>query len=361
MMQTQTVRIAPLSLPEAKKAIEEAGRILREGGLVAFPTETVYGLGANGWDEEACARIYEAKGRPSDNPLILHIADRAMLDEIAEDIPLMAEQIIAALTPGPITLILKKSPRVPDRVTGALPTVGVRMPDHDVARALIRAAGCPIAAPSANLSGRPSPTTAETVRRDLAGRIPMILDGGPCTLGLESTIVDCTGEKATILRPGAVTRETLEELLGPVALAPAIADGSPDAPRAPGMKYAHYAPKIPMTLIEGKSHEMATAFLREIRRIRGEGCVVAALASNETIAAIDKEGLLPASLCFSYGQQGDLRGIAAGLYESLRHFDCVTADMLLAEGVSEEGIGLAIMNRMRKASAGRSIPAHEKT
>ena len=356
-MTTRMLRAHPLSQPESRKAIDDAGQLLREGELVAFPTETVYGLGANGWSGEACAKIYSAKGRPSDNPLILHIADRAMLDEIARELPLMAEQLMTAFCPGPITLILRKSSKVPDRVTGGLDTVGVRMPDHDVARALIRSAGCPIAAPSANLSGRPSPTTAETVLQDLSGRIPLILDGGPCTFGLESTIVDCTGDRATILRPGAITREMLEELLGPVALAPALSDVSPDAPRAPGMKYTHYAPKIPMTLLEGAAKDMPGAFLRELRRFRQEGMTAAVIASDETLAAIGEHRMLPENRWISYGGQGNLREIAANLYEALRHFDHISADLLLAEAVPEEGLGLAIMNRMRKASGYRSITA----
>ena len=255
-------------LPSTAAAIEEAVHLLRAGEVVAFPTETVYGLGANGFDAAACAKIYEAKGRPSDNPLILHIAHRAMLDEVALDVPEMAEHLLAAFAPGPLTLVLRRRAAVPDRITGGLATVGVRMPENDAALALIRAAGFPLAAPSANTSGRPSPTTAETVLEDLAGRIPLILDGGPCCFGVESTIVDVTGEAAVILRPGAITREMLEEVVADVrldpglaaqeraaqmsvgAVCPAAANGAEAsetagvhtvaaAPRAPGMKYTH--------------------------------------------------------------------------------------------------------------------------
>ena len=247
-------------------ALEEAAALLRAGGVVAFPTETVYGLGANGFDPAACAKIYEAKGRPSDNPLILHIAHRAMLDEVALDVPEMAERLLAAFAPGPLTLVLRRRDAVPLGITGGLATVGVRMPENDVALALIRAAGVPLAAPSANTSGRPSPTTAQAVLDDLAGRIPLILDGGPCRFGVESTIVDVTGEAAVILRPGAITREMLEEVVGAVQLDPGLAaqermaqaakgaDGeaaddaraAARAPRAPGMKYTHYAPRAPL-------------------------------------------------------------------------------------------------------------------
>ncbi len=265
-------------LPPTAAAIEEAVYLLRAGEVVAFPTETVYGLGANGFDAAACAKIYEAKGRPSDNPLILHIAHRAMLDEVALDVPEMAEHLLAAFAPGPLTLVLRRRAAVPDRITGGLATVGVRMPENDAALALIRAAGFPLAAPSANTSGRPSPTTAETVLEDLAGRIPLILDGGPCRFGVESTIVDVTGEAAVILRPGAITREMLEEVVADVrldpglaaqeraaqmsvgAMCPAAANGAEAsetagvhtvaaAPRAPGMKYTHYAPRAPLTLL----------------------------------------------------------------------------------------------------------------
>ena len=204
-MKTRIVTITDVR--RQKALLEEAGRILREGGLVAFPTETVYGLGANGLDGKACADIYKAKGRPSDNPLILHVANRSMVDDVALEVTDIAEKLLTVFAPGPITLILKKKPHVPDSITGGLDTVGIRMPDHDVARAMIRAAGVPIAAPSANTSGRPSPTTAQAVAHDINGRLPLILDGGPCHFGVESTIVDCTGAVATILRPGAVCRD----------------------------------------------------------------------------------------------------------------------------------------------------------
>ena len=208
-MQTRIIKI--INVRNASAIFAEAGEIIRSGGLVAFPTETVYGLGANGLKADACAKIYEAKGRPSDNPLILHVADRAMVDLVAKEVTPMAERILAAFAPGPVTVILPKCAEVPTSVTGGLSTVGVRMPDNDIARALIRAAGMPIAAPSANRSGRPSPTTAETVLADMDGKIPLILDGGSCRFGVESTIVDCTGEHAEILRPGAITREMLAE------------------------------------------------------------------------------------------------------------------------------------------------------
>ncbi len=349
-MRTQMVKI-----PDAKnfrEEIREAGRIIKAGGLVAFPTETVYGLGADGWNAEACADIYKAKGRPSDNPLILHVADRKMAELAAAEIPLMAEQLMAAFWPGPLTLILRKNPAVPDRVTGGLDTVGIRMPDNDIARLMIRSAERPVAAPSANLSGRPSPTTAEAVREDMEGRIPLILDGGPCSFGVESTIVDCTGEQAVILRPGAVTREMLEEILGEVSIDPALL-GADEVPRAPGMKYRHYAPKAPLILLEGAAQDMAEGFRREVLKLQQQGHTVGAIASDEVLAEL--KDILPESGCVSYGGQGNLREIAARLYEALRSFDDRPADILLAEGTEEKGIGLAVMNRLHKASGFRSL------
>ena len=351
-MKTKVSNIEDLKSAAAQSALVEAGRLLRSGQLVAFPTETVYGLGANGLDGAACAKIYEAKGRPSDNPLILHVADRAMVEEIAAEIPPMAEKLLAAFLPGPMTLILKRKAIVPDRITGGLATVGVRMPESAAARAMIRAAGVPIAAPSANLSGRPSPTTAASVLRDMQGRIPLILDGGPCRFGVESTIVDCTGPVAVILRPGAITREMLTEVLGGVRLDPALV-GADTIPRAPGMKYKHYAPKAPLTLLEGAPEKMATAFRRRVRQLQKEGHRVGVLASDEVCKEL--LDMIPNELLKSYGPQGDLAAIAAHIYEALIAFDDTEADVLLGEGTTEAGLGLAIMNRLHKASGFHSL------
>lgn len=349
-MQTEIVTITDVNAQQEE--LRRAGKILRGGGLVAFPTETVYGLGANGLDAEACARIYEAKGRPSDNPLILHVADRAMIATIAAEVTPMAEKLIAAFMPGPITLIMKRKDIVPDRITGGLDTVGIRMPEHPVARAMIRAAGVPVAAPSANISGRPSPTTAASVLRDMAGRIPMILDGGPCHFGVESTIVDCTGPVATILRPGAITREMLTEVLGGCRLDPAIV-GAKVVPKAPGMKYKHYAPKAPLTLLEGDPKGMPAAFRRTVRRLQQEGHTVGVLASHEVVTAL--QDLVPQELLADYGPQGDLLTIAAHIYEELIAFNDTPADVLLGEGTTDKGLGLAIMNRLHKASGFHSL------
>ncbi len=353
-METKLIQIDDVKAQ--KEALLAAGELLRRGEVVAFPTETVYGLGANGLDAEACAKIYAAKGRPSDNPLILHVANRSMIDQVAAAIPDQVEKLIAAFCPGPITLILPRKSIVPDRITGGLATVGIRMPEHDVARALIAAAGVPIAAPSANISGRPSPTTAEAVQVDMAGKIPLILDGGACDFGVESTIVDATGDKAVILRPGAITKEMLEEVLGTgnVIIDPALV-GADSVPRAPGMKYTHYAPKAPLTLIEGLPTRMVRAFRREIGRLQAEGHTVGVMASHEVLRELSD--IVPGELLVDYGHQGKLSAIAANIYEALRSFDDKEADVLLGEGTAADGLGLAIMNRLHKASGFRSIKA----
>ena len=352
-MQTEIVK---MTTANNEQALQKAGQILKNGGLVAFPTETVYGLGANGLDAAACVKIYEAKGRPSDNPLILHVADRAMIAMIAKEVTPMAEKLLAAFCPGPITLIMKRRKVVPDRITGGLDTVGIRMPEDDIARAMIKAAGVPVAAPSANISGRPSPTTAAAVYHDMARKISLILDGGACHFGVESTIVDTTGKKAVILRPGAITKEMLAELLGEenVMLDPAVV-GAKVIPKAPGMKYTHYAPKAPMYLIEGESDKMSAAFRRELRRLKTAGHTVGIIASDEVIASL--KGEVPADLLQAYGKQGDLLAIAADIYEALRSFDDKKADILLGEGTAAKGLGLAIMNRLHKASGFRTIQA----
>lgn len=349
-METKIVRIDDVAAQAAE--IAAAGAILRAGGLVAFPTETVYGLGANGLDAAACAGIYRAKGRPSDNPLILHVADRGMVDRAAREVTPLAKKLLAALAPGPITLILPKRPEVPPSVTGGLDTVGVRLPESDIARALIRAAGVPVAAPSANLSGRPSPTTAAAVAADLRGRIPMVLDGGPCRFGLESTIVDCTGDRAVILRPGAITRDMIAAAVGAADLDPAIVKRDA-APRAPGMKYVHYAPRAPLTVITGEKAQLAAAFRREVQQRQASGKAVGLVVSAEIAAAL--HDIVPPPFTAIYGAQGDLLAMAAHLYEALRYFDDKDVDMLLGEGVAPEGLGLSIMNRLEKASGGRRI------
>ena len=342
-------------LPGQAEALEKAAKILQEGGLVAFPTETVYGLGANGLSGDACKKIYEAKGRPSDNPLILHIADLAQLPQIVCQVPPKAKQLMEAFWPGPMTLILPKTALVPDTVTGGLTTVGVRFPSHPVAQALIRAANLPIAAPSANLSGRPSPTEAAHVLHDLNGKIPLILDGGPCEVGLESTIIDATGPEAVILRPGAITKEMIEALLGRAEVDPAVmgqmAPGM--TPRAPGMKYTHYAPKANVTVVRGSREKVIDTINARTACDRACGKKVAVLATEENRQNYQADNV------FSLGRQEDLCQVGASLFLLLRRCDEVGADQVYAEGFLEQGEGLAIMNRLRKAAGGyRADLAH---
>ena len=338
--------------PASDADFERAAALIQRGGLVAFPTETVYGLGANGLDAAACARIYEAKGRPSDNPLILHIADLAMAYDVAADVPPLAAHLLTAFAPGPLTVILPKAAHIPDIVTGGLSTVGVRCPDHDTARRLIRAAGVPIAAPSANTSGRPSPTTAAMVYADMAGRIPLILDGGSCRLGVESTIVDCTEEGVvTILRPGAVTREMIAAELPHIEVCMDAALTAEDAaPRAPGMKYTHYAPRVPLTVYVGAGADVTAALREEFLRRTAAGEIPALIASNETIMALSD--IIHADYTYHCGARGNHSALASCLYDALRHFDDMHVTSLLAEGTAAVGLGTAIMNRLRKASGG---------
>ena len=328
------------------KFIEEAAGILQRGGLVAFPTETVYGLGANGLSAEACRKIYEAKGRPGDNPLILHIGDIEGLYEIAEEITPTAKKIIDKFWPGPLTMIFKKRPCVPDNVTGGLDTVGVRFPSNEIARELIRLAKVPVAAPSANSSGKPSPTRASHVQFDLDGKIDMILDGGAADFGLESTIVDATGGKAGILRPGAVTKEMLEGLLGYAEIDPAVLK-KPDKniiPKAPGMKYTHYSPKASVILVKGEMGKVVEEINRRAKEKQRDGLKIGVLATDETKA------LYKADIVLSAGSRNDEVSIGANLFKILRKFDYLDADIVFSEVFSEKGEGLAIMNRLKKAA-----------
>lgn len=338
-METEIIKIEDAGESGIKKAAE----LIKLGEVVAFPTETVYGLGANGLDAQASAKIYKAKGRPSDNPLILHIDSIRMLSMVTDRLPHTAMEIMAAFCPGPVTIIVPKKNTVPDAITGGLSTVGVRMPDNDTARKLISMAGVPIAAPSANLSGRPSPTTANDVYRDMKGHIPLILDGGPSGFGVESTIVDCTEDIPIILRPGAVTKEMLEEIFPEVAVDPALT-GKSEVPKAPGMKYRHYAPKAPLILFSGKAANMLGALTGELGRRKRAGFKVGIIASSEIAGLFDSDAV------YNYGSRKNLYAIAANLYNALLYFDDKNVDVILAEGTVQTGVGLAIMNRLKKAS-----------
>ena len=345
-----------------------AAKLLREGDLVAFPTETVYGLGGNALSREAAGKIFAAKGRPSDNPLIVHIAERDDLNALVCDIPEVAERLMAHFWPGALTLVFRKSPAVPDAVTAGLDTVAVRMPIHPVARALIRLAGVPVAAPSANRSGRPSPTTAEHVREDLDGRIPMIVDGGPCLVGMESTVLDVTVHPPAMLRPGGVTREMLEAVIGSITVDQDLSDSAPAdstiIPKAPGMKYAHYAPKAPMTLFTGLPGKTVARIVSEALGRFAEGKRVGILCTDESFGRYD--GLFTGRpgcgrvFPLSAGCRAKPATIAAGMFGTLRQFDLLGVDVILSEGFPETGVGHAIMNRLKKAAGGQVVDCGEK-
>lgn len=336
--------------------IRRAGDILKKGGLVAFPTETVYGLGADALNEDAAKKIYAAKGRPSDNPLIVHITNMEDLESIVRKIPPVARKVGERYWPGPLTMIFDKSDRVPLGTTGGLQTVAVRMPDHAIARAVIEAGGGYIAAPSANTSGRPSPTQAEHVAEDLSGRIDMIIDGGPVEIGVESTILDVTVEPPMILRPGAITREMLEELIGEVAVDQTLLDADREkAPKAPGMKYRHYAPRAQLVVVEGEL-EAVTARIRLLAKEKiQEGKRVGIIATEETSAGYDSGDIKV------IGTRQDETTIAAGLYGILREFDSDGVDYIYSEAFAAGGIGNAIMNRLLKAAGHCVINVSSKT
>ena len=324
----------------------EAAAILKKGGLVAFPTETVYGLGADALNEEAARKIYAAKGRPSDNPLIAHIAKKEDIEPLVREIPEAGKKLMDAFWPGPLTLIFPKSGRVPKGTTGGLDTVAVRMPSDPVARRLIELAGTPVAAPSANTSGRPSPTTAEHVRQDMDGRIEMIVDGGPVGIGVESTIVDVTGEIPMVLRPGAITMEMLKKCVGAVEIDPAILGPvSQDfKPKAPGMKYRHYAPKADLTIVSGETEDVVRAISRMAAERESEGLSVGIICTDETRA------LYPCGVVRSMGVRARQETIAHNLYAVLREFVDLNADVIYSESFEGGELSQAIMNRLCKAA-----------
>lgn len=320
--------------------IREAARLLQSNQVLAFPTETVYGLGANALSDDAVAKIYEAKGRPSDNPLIVHIAELHQLEELVDSIPAHAHLLMKEFWPGPLTLIFpKKAGVVSEKVTAGLDTIAVRMPDHPVALALISAARLPIAAPSANRSGKPSPTTALHVATDLDGRIAGILDGGPTGVGLESTVVDCTGEVPIILRPGGISKEEIERVIGNV-LAGSPSPNEVAVPKSPGMKYKHYAPVAPLYLLDGEP----TWIQSMIDQKRRDGLKVGIMSTTENAHYYN------ADLVLECGSRMDLQSVAHYLYEVLRKFDEVPLDCIFSEVFPDSGIGAAIMNRLDKAA-----------
>lgn len=332
------------------EAIEEAGKILQDGGLVAFPTETVYGLGGNALDEQAAEKIYAAKGRPSDNPLIIHIAELDALHKIVTEVPEKAKMLANAFWPGPLTMIFPKKETVPYGTTGGLETVAVRMPNHPLALALIRAAGGYVAAPSANTSGRPSPTLAEHVEEDMMGRIDMILDGGPVGIGLESTIVDFTEDVPVILRPGYINQQMLEDVIGEVQMDKGlIASNSKIAPKAPGMKYRHYAPKAELLVVEGNPENVQKKIRELTKEKMDAGCKVGIIATDESVTAY------PQGIVKSIGTRMHEESIAQHLFSVLREFDDSGVDYIYSESFDTPQMGQAIMNRLLKAAGQQRI------
>lgn len=336
-----------------REGIEIAGEILRMGGLVAFPTETVYGLGANALDSQAAGKIYAAKGRPSDNPLIVHIADLNSLDLIASDIPLKALELANAFWPGPLTMIFHKTGVVPYGTTGGLDTVAVRMPENPIALEVIKAGGGFIAAPSANTSGKPSPTIAEHVAIDLDGKIDMLIDGGQVGIGLESTIVDMTEEVPTILRPGYINKKMLESVIGYVKTDPGLQKDSLTAPKAPGMKYKHYAPKADLTIIEGRTETVVNKINDVAKTYVDAGKKVGVIATDESLFQYSY------GIVKSIGSRQDEESIARNLYRLLREFDEEQVDYIFSEAFTTPNMGQAIMNRLLKAAGHQVVLCKE--
>lgn len=338
-MDTKIVRINDKT--EYGEALDQAKNIILSGGLVVFPTETVYGLGGNGLLSDAAKKIYSAKGRPSDNPLIIHIAEPCDAEKYAY-VSETYYRLAKAFMPGPLTVIMPKKECIPSSVTGGLDTVAIRCPSHPVAHALIEKCGVPIAAPSANISGRPSPTSAKYVVEDMKNRVDMIIDSGECEIGLESTIVKIDGEKLTLLRPGGITYDALCCVCDNVSIAPAVLDKLPEneKPLSPGMKYRHYAPSVDFVLLDGNDDDVLSFMISEQKN---NGCAV--------LCYDEEKGLLDASLSIAIGKKEDLNTQAKKLFSSLREADKLGAKTIYAHLPQLEGLGLALYNRMIRAAA----------
>lgn len=339
-MMTHTVR---WNLHDNKKIntkeIQEAAEFLNNGMTVAFPTETVYGLGADATNESAVAKIFEAKGRPADNPLIAHVATKRQLTDLVDNLSETAEILIDTFSPGPITFVLPSNGTCAANVTAGLSTIAVRIPDHPIALQLLSKANIPVAAPSANISGKPSPTTADHVWSDLNEKINGLIDGGPTGVGVESTVIDCTGETPIILRPGGITKEQIEAVVGNVLVDSALVNAD-DKPKAPGMKYTHYAPEVPLWLVDGPPEKLQVIINVE----RKNGSKIGVMASDETVE------LLEADQIIRLGSRENLTEIAINLYDALRAFKNANIDLIICETYPENGIGQAIMNRLKKAA-----------
>lgn len=342
-MQTKLIKLNPNN-PEFE-IIRKAAKLIKSGEVVAFPTETVYGLGANGLDESAVKKIFKAKGRSSDNPLILHISNLNQLYPLVTKITDNAKMLMDRFFPGPLTLVFKKSETVPLITTGGMDTVAIRMPSNPIAKALIEASGVPIAAPSANLSGKPSPTTAKHVLQDMSGRIPMILDGGKSDVGLESTVVDTTTNPVTLLRPGKVTVEDLEKVVGKVALHKVVQKGSVSEiieAKSPGMKYRHYSPDARVILVEGEDTKVCERISALVSEFKEQGRSVGVITTKN-------DRVFKSDLVKYIGSSAE--EFAQNLFWFLRELDEEGVDIILTEGLEDIGLGLAVMNRLRKAAS----------
>ena len=346
-MKTKVFTVTPEQVRRGDTGdVREAADILRKGGLLALPTETVYGLGANGLDEEAVRRIFEAKGRPQDNPLILHVADETWLPRYCSSVPEVAYRLAREFWPGPLTMILPRKPLVPDCTTGGLETVGMRCPAHEVTLAVIREADVPVAAPSANLSGRPSCTTAEHVLRDMDGKIEGVIDGGACAVGVESTILDLTVTPPRLLRPGGLPLEALRRVVGEVALDKATVEklGEGERPKAPGMKYRHYAPKAPVTVFTGDAKKTARAIRRRAGKTSGVLCFSEFAETFPNACSV-----------VPFGKSDDTAEQARLVFDALRRFDDTGAEEIFAQCPDAKGLGFAVANRLKKAAGFHTV------
>lgn len=340
----ETIVLHVTSDSEKDKLIE-AAKMLINGGLVAFPTETVYGIGANALDVAVVKKIYEAKGRPSDNPLIVHIGDASEASHYVDHIPEIALPLMKAFWPGPLTMIFNKNQRIPDEITGGLSTVALRVPSHEVARQIIQLSGLPIAAPSANISGKPSPTEASHVIEDLSGRVDMIVDGGDANIGLESTVLDLTSDKPMILRPGGITKAMIEDVIGEVTLDKNMLSVSKDeVPRSPGMKYRHYAPKGRLTIYNGVSSKVIESINENVRKSVASGLKVGVIATDEDIKLYACETVI------TIGSEHKPDEIAANLFKVLRRMDDLGIERIYTKAFHDKEIGTATMNRLLKAA-----------
>jgi len=355
--QTATIIIRVDSIAPDASAIRQAAATLLGGGLVAFPTETVYGLGANALDAAAVQRIFAAKGRPASDPLIVHIAALDQLDSVAQDVPALAHTLARAFWPGPLTLVLKRRPAIPATVAAGRDTVAVRIPDHAVPLALARAAGVPIAAPSANLFTRPSPTTAAHVLEDLDGRIDLLLDGGPTPIGLESTVLDLTSAQPTLLRPGGVSIEALRQHIPDLIFVPRYVEHNPAAPTpaSPGMLLKHYSPRAELLLFAGPPERAVARMRQAAQEAIAAGLIVGVMAPNQEIGAFADLAVVIIPL----GPREDMSQIGRRIFASMRELDRRGIERILVRGVERTGIGLAIWDRLLRAAEGRVIDADD--